>query len=679
MEPATTYRRIRPVAARAFSGRKRGRPFGYLDGITLETLLPTWQRLSTKIVGALLGFLLLALIAIGATLMLSWQLEGSSAAINETGTLRMHSYRLSMLLARLVNEAGSENMQPATVQELKAIEQTFDRLHRGDPQRPLLLPPTTRIQNGFHVIQDRWSNSMRPMATDVLRQEGVARHAAWQKYQAQVDSFVAEVDALVQLIERDSELRTFWLRSSQLALVAMALSGTVVLIYLMFLLIIEPIDRLQVGIQRMTEKDFSVRLQVESNDEFGQLTRGFNHMADRLEELYGSLEQRVQTKTAALADQNRELGLLYDSAAFLQRPQTLESMCDGFLQRITKYFGAAGGSVRVLDDKNGNLHMVVHKGISTGLAASEQCMKVGDCLCGEAVAKKISIVRDLRESDTSRGLLCAKEGFATISVFHIEAHEQHLGFFNLHFREPKIFSQREQALLETLGQLLGIAIENLRLATREREMAISEERNLVAQGLHDSIAQGLTFMNIQIQMLDDSLRSGNTEEAAEIVPALRSGVQESYEDVRELLLNFRSRLAEDDLLGALKTTVDKFRRQTGIEAEFIAEGNGPPFSREQQLQMLFIVQEALSNVRKHAMARRVEIRLDNRQDFSLTIRDDGIGFQFDSLHQKGENHVGINIMRERAQRIHASLAVSSEIGKGTTVSLQLPQEERRAA
>ncbi|HJV85085.1 MAG TPA: type IV pili methyl-accepting chemotaxis transducer N-terminal domain-containing protein [Noviherbaspirillum sp.] len=650
-----------------------------MQAMTLETNLPTWQRLSTKIVGALLGFLFLALIAIGATLLLSWQLEGSSAAINETGTLRMHNYRLSTFLARLVHEPGMQSMTLATETELKAIDDTFERLRRGDPQRPLLLPPTTRIQKGFQATHERWMKQMRPMAADVLQQEGQARIAAWRKYQASVDPFVAEIDSLVQLIERDSELRTFWLRSSQLALVAMALSGTVVLIYLMFLLIIEPIDRLRVGIQRMTQKDFGVRLQVESNDEFGQLTRGFNHMADRLEELYGSLEQRVQAKTAALADQNRELALLYDSAAFLQRPQTLESMCDGFLQRITQYFGAAGGSVRVLDEKHGNLHMVVHHGISSHLAVSEQCMKVGDCLCGEAVAKRISLVRDLRVASKSRNLPCAKEGFATISIFHIHAHEQHLGFFNLHFRDPKAFSQKEQALLETLGQVLGIAIENLRLATREREMAISEERNLVAQGLHDSIAQGLTFMNIQIQMLDDSLRTGNTAEAAEIVPALRSGVQESYEDVRELLLNFRSRLAEDDLIGALKTTIEKFRKQTGIDAQFIAEGNGPPFSREQQLQMLFIVQEALSNVRKHAMARHVEVRLHNHQDFALSIRDDGIGFQFDSLHQKGENHVGINIMRERAQRIHASLAVSSEIGKGTTVSLQLPQEERRAA
>jgi len=418
---------------------------------------------------------------------------------------------------------------------------------------------------------------------------------------------------------------------------------------------------------------------VERRDEFGELAQGFNQMADRLEGLYSGLEDRVKEKTEALRDQNRELALLYDSAAFLQRPQAAESMCEGFLQRICQYFNADGGSVRVLDDQRDNVHLLVQQGLSPALAEGEKCLKVGECLCGEAVEKKISIVHDLRQMDRANELQCHREGFSTVSIFHIRAHLQHLGFFNLHFRVPKTFTAREQALLETMGQLLGIAIQNLRLASREREMAISEERNLVAQGLHDSIAQGLTFLNLQVQMLEDSLHHGKIDEAEDIVPALRAGVQESYEDVRELLLNFRSRLAEGDLAGALEKTVEKFRLQTGAQVELSLDGQGAPFAREDQLQMLFIVQEALSNIRKHAMARKVEIRLADREDFMLSIRDDGIGFDADTLLRKGESHVGLNIMRERAQRIHASLDVASRKGEGTTVTLRLAREHRRAA
>lgn len=645
----------------------------------LIDIFPASQRLSTKIVGAMLGFLVLALIAIGSTLFLSWQLEGSSAAINEAGSLRMHSYRISLLLSRWINEPQQTAIKSAAEEELQAVDATFERLRKGDPQRPLFLPPTEKIHAEFDQVSAKWEEMLMPLARGMLKVDGSSRHALWQHYQPQIDGFVAEVDALVQMIERDSERRTFWLRSSQLALVGLALSGTVAIIYLMFLLIIEPVTRLQEGMQRMTEQDFEVRVPVESHDEFGQLSVGFNQMADRLQGLYKNLESRVKQKTAALEIQNRELALLYDSAAFLQRPQPVEALCEGFLQRISQYFQAEGASVRMLDASRGNLHMVAHQGISKALTEGEHCLKVGECLCGDAVTQKINVVHDLRRMDEAQKLQCHREGFATVSVFHIYAHQQHLGFFNLHFRAIKTFSKNEEALLDTLGQLLGVAIENLRLGAREREMAISEERNLVAQGLHDSIAQGLTFLNIQVQMLDDSLASGNAKEAAEVVPALRAGVQESYEDVRELLLNFRSRLAEGDLVRSLETTLEKFRRQTGIAAELQADADGSPFPREQQLQILFIVQEALSNIRKHAVAGRVEICLRDRQDFELTIHDNGIGFDAATLLQKGESHVGLNIMRERAQRIEAAFDVASVPGQGTTISLKLPREQRRAA
>jgi two-component system nitrate/nitrite sensor histidine kinase NarX len=402
-------------------------------------------------------------------------------------------------------------------------------------------------------------------------------------------------------------------------------------------------------------------------------------MADRLQALYGNLEARVNEKTAALEVQNRELALLYDCAAFLQRPQPVAAVCEGFIARISAYFKADGASVRVLDASRGNLHLVVHHGLSEALVESEHCLKVGDCLCGAAVAQKVTVVHDLRRIDSAHRMQCHRDGFTTVSIFHIHAQQQHLGFFNLHFRTAKSFNAGEQALLETLGQLLGVAIENQRLGAREREMAVSEERNLVAQGLHDSIAQGLNYLNLQVQMLDASLQDGKLGEVADIVPALRAGVKESYEDVRELLLNFRSRLDEGDLLGSLQSTVDKFRRQTGIAAELVADLDGAPFPREQQLQMVFIVQEALSNIRKHALASRVEVTLEDQQDFVLTIRDNGVGFDAGARQDKGGSHVGLHIMRERAQRIAATLRVDSTPGAGTTVVLQLAHKLRSMA
>ncbi|KAB8038503.1 type IV pili methyl-accepting chemotaxis transducer N-terminal domain-containing protein [Janthinobacterium aquaticum] len=628
-------------------------------------MISSWQKLSTKIVGALLGMLILALSAIACTLYLSWQLEGSSAAINETGRLRMQTYQLTLLLAG--------DARGTAQQQVAVIDDSLERIGRGDPQRPLFLPPTPTIKQEFARIKDGWHSELRPAA--LASNTSTQAHA----FELQAAAFVNQVNQLVRLIEQDSEQRTFWLRGSQLMLVGMAIVGTVTMIYLMFMLIIEPVTRLRMGMQRMKERDFSVRLAVESNDEFGQLASGFNQMADRLQALYGNLEEGVRSKTATLEYRNRELALLYESSAFLQRPQPLEALCGGFMERIVAYFDADGSTVRVLDLDRGNLHMVVHHGLSEELVASEHCLKVGDCLCGTAVEQKVAKVHDMRRIDKAHELRCHREGFATVSVFQIHAHEQQLGFFNLHFRHARAFSARELALLETLGQLLGVALENLRLAAREREMAISEERNLVAQGLHDSIAQSLNFLNLQVQMLDDSVRKERYGEVEAIVPALQAGIKESYDDVRELLLNFRSRLMEDDLIGSLRAALDKFRRQTGIAAELLADVDGAPFPREQQLQLLFIVQEALSNIRKHAQATHVEVRLADDQDFALTVSDNGVGFDMAEVLERAESHVGIHIMRERAQRIAATFEVHAQPGGGTTVELHLAREQRRAA
>ena len=645
--------------------------------MTIDSPIPARSKLATKIVGALVGLLSLALVAISFTLYLSWQLEGSSAAINDAGSLRMSSVRLSNLLLRAGD--GDTVARDGAVRLVDDIAGTLTLLRQGDPRRPLQLPDTQAISGDFDQLTQHWRGQLRPAALALLDLTGAARQAAMGRFERDTDAFVAKTDALVLLIERDGATRTFWLRASQLALLALALGGTSGLVYLMLGLIIAPLRRLQGGMRRMKEKDFAVRLAVHGTDEFGQLAHGFNQMADRLKTDYDSLERAVAFKTDALETQNRELALLYDASAFLQHPQALEPLCQGLLARICEYFEADGGAVRLLDASRNNLHMVVQQGMAPVLVAHEQCIKVGDCLCGQAALRKVAVVHDLRQVDPARALACHSRGFATLSVFHICAQQVHLGFFNLHFRQPKTFSAREHSLLVTLGQLLGTAVENLRLGAREREMAVWEERNLVAQGLHDSIAQGLNFLNLQVQMLDQSVKDQKLDDVAEIVPLLRAGVQQSYEDVRELLHNFRSRLAEGNLIVSLETTIDKFRRQTGIEAELVADVDGAPFPPEQQLQLLFIVQEALSNVRKHADASSVVVRLEDRDGFTLSVTDDGDGFDPAQLDDKGDVHIGIHIMRERAHRIDAALAVTSAPGSGTSITLTLPQAQRRAA
>lgn len=231
-----------------------------------------------------------------------------------------------------------------------------------------------------------------------------------------------------------------------------------------------------------------------------------------------------------------------------------------------------------------------------------------------------------------------------------------------------IYATLEQRVEE---KTRSIEAKNRELAALDKEMAVSEERNLLAQELHDSIAQSLAFLNIQVQLLQDDLQKDQIAEAMKGLAQIREGVQESYDDVRELLVHFRTRIGNTDLETAIRSALDKFEGQTGIKTAFTMHGSVPLLQPEQVLQVMHIVQESLSNVRKHAKASQVDVALGCTEKCVIDIHDNGVGF--DAAHDAGDSHVGLRIMRERAHRIGAELSFDSKPDKGTRICLILPE------
>jgi two-component system nitrate/nitrite sensor histidine kinase NarX len=151
---------------------------------------------------------------------------------------------------------------------------------------------------------------------------------------------------------------------------------------------------------------------------------------------------------------------------------------------------------------------------------------------------------------------------------------------------------------------------------------------------------------------------------------LDTGLRESIGDVRELLVHFRTRTNTDDIALALQETLQKFQHQTGLPTTLQVQGHGLPLPADVQVQVLHVLQEALSNVRKHAGATQVGIEVHKGARWRFSVRDNGIGF--DTGHNRGESHVGMKIMSERAARIGAEVTVRSVPGQGATVTLTLP-------
>ena len=636
-------------------------------------ILESPQRLSNKITGLLVAFFLVAVLAIGTTLAVSWQLEGSAAAINDAGSQRMRSYRLGYLAQK-----GERDLDAGLAGEMRSEMSHFERiledLVQGDPVRPMAPPRDAEVAAGIQTIQAAWWGTGRLILEDYLTAgDDRSRADIARRYGAWVAGFVADIDALVSRMEHNYAFNTNLLRTVQIVLLALALVGTAILIRFFFVLVIRPLDQLYDGIRRMAGDDFSVRLPVETRDEFGVVTSGFNRMAEHLQQLYGTLEERVAAKTSSLEERNLELGLLYEVTAFLNEPASIESLCAGFLQRVKAATQATAGSVRLCSGDADDLFLVAHEGLSEHFLACEQAIRHGECACGEALASGIPLVVDvLKPLQRMSRQTCLEEGWATTTAFTISHNKQVLGIFNLYFREHQELSKPEICLLETLGQHLGVAVENQRLRSRDRELAVSEERNLLAQELHDSIAQGLAFLNIQVQLLQDSLDKQRPGEVQATVDQIREGVKESYEDIRELLVHFRTRVSQADLDAAIRNSLDRFAGQTGIATTFSAIGKRAPLEPDEQVQVMHIVQESLSNIRKHAQATQVEVKVERSADGTvIAVSDNGIGFAAGGHDDPTGRHVGLKIMQERARRVGGRCTVASAPGQGTRVELAL--------
>jgi len=635
-------------------------------------------KLSRKIVGMLVAFFLVATLAIGLTLMLSWQLEGVAAAINDAGSQRMRSYRIANLMARDLKEPVAAR-SAALQAELNLFDKVLLDLQQGDPARPLSEPRNGEVQQLLSAVDGDWRNSLRPLAQRYLAVAAAERETALDRFDSELEPFVGKINELVLAMERSYARDTNLLRTVQGLLVVLALIGTAILIRFFIRLVIRPVGVLHAGMRRMIGNDLSVRLPANSDDELGGLARGFNQMAEHLQTVHGTLEDLVAAETKSLAERNRELGILYEVTSLLSEPVPLEVLCQSFLDRIKTALGADAGAVRLYMPESQKLYLVTHEGLSEAFLKRERELNCGECLCGDVIQNGMPAVFDTINPPVGMKLgSCIREGFATATAFSIVHGKRRLGVYNLYFLQTHPVSAQEKHLLETLGKHLGVAIENQRLISREMELAVSEERNLLAQELHDSIAQGLAFLNIQVQLLQDSLKKGRAEEALQTAGQLREGVQESYDDVRELLVHFRTRVLQSDLDSAITSALEKFEGQTGIATTFEQIGVGAPLAPTDEIQIMHIIQESLSNIRKHAAARQVRLTVTRRlEGTEIEIQDDGRGF--DTVNEPNvlsDRHVGLKIMRERAHRVGGECRIASEIGAGTRVTLSLPRENR---
>lgn len=611
--------------------------------------------LGTKLAMVGAPFLLLALLSTVATLWVSWQLDGGAAAVNEAGRMRMQSYRMALSIG-----TGETS---ALAGQVKEFDQSLSTLRHGDPERPLFVSWDDTVRARFTTVEQDWS-SFRSRWIE-------ARPSVLRDLRAETVAFASHIDAFVMAIEDHMAHWTAMLHLLQMSMLVLAILGAAVLLYTGYLFVLEPVGQLKQAIEKIQSGDFDARVESGTSDEFGTLADGFNGMAEHLQSMYRNLEHKVAEKTAQLEEKRERLEGLYEVTALAAKANSLDELAQGFAKSISRIARADGVALRWSDQANQRYLMLAAQGLPTSMVDGELCIDQGDCHCGLASAAVGLRVIPIQTVNDSALQHCAKAGFETVVNIPIHLHQRLMGEVDLFFHARVNPSAAERSLLEALSSHLAGAMENLRLNALEKEAAVSQERHLLARELHDSIAQSLAFLKIQVQLMRDAVQSGSAAEIKQVLEEIDIGVRESYGDVRELLLHFRTRANAEDIEPALATTLRKFEHQSAIKTSLSMQGQGMPLSPDLQIQVLHIVQEALSNVRKHARASQVWLDVQQQPAWRFEVRDDGVGFN-PGTDQLDETHVGIRIMSERAQRIGAALDVISTPGHGSSIVLTLP-------
>ena len=359
----------------------------------------------------------------------------------------------------------------------------------------------------------------------------------------------------------------------------------------------------------------------------------------------------------------REVEIIASITESLNSAPTVQAALERTLEVIARELGLDTGWVWLVDPETGHIYSAAARNLPPYLQEPVR-MTGGSCWCieqfreGDLDASNVDVmgcsrlrpaVRERRD-DLTRGIA----HHASVPLYF---QDKPLGIMNVTAPEMRRLSARELRLLSMIGFQLGVAIERARLADESAVHARADERTRLAREIHDTIAQSLTAIALEIE-------AGDSDEALRITRA-------TLEEARRSVMNLRAEpLAGKPLAQALAWLVREFTSQSGIRVSLdTAHACELPLAVEAELYR--IAEQALANVRQHARAKTVNLTLRcTRRAATMTVEDDGIGF---SPRRIPDDRHGLRGMRERARLAGGTLRITSRVNNGTKITATIPR------
>lgn len=393
---------------------------------------------------------------------------------------------------------------------------------------------------------------------------------------------------------------------------------------------------------------------------------------------FGALFTGLQTIEERLTRQNRELLGLHRAAVDIHGDLSLESVLQKVVDQACSLVDARYGAISVIDEV-GEIRSFVTAGLGPEMRARIGSPPVGRGLLGVPlkVGQRIR-VSNIQDDPRSAGFPEHHPVMRSLLGVPILCKGNDRGHLYVTEKETGLeFSAEDEETLVRFATTAAIAIDNARLHQRLRDLAVAEERVRIAREMHDGLAQVLAYVNAKAQAVREYLGKGNQDQARAQLDQLAVAARDVLTDVREGILALRTQTGPDRGLGeTVDAFITRWEDQSGIEGE-VEYDPDLRLSPTVELQLLRIVQEALSNVRKHSGATRAQVelkRVDSR--LLVDVRDDGHGFDPEAIRQGDSPRFGLAIMRERAASIGGTIGFDSEPGRGARVHVEVPLVEQ---
>lgn len=385
----------------------------------------------------------------------------------------------------------------------------------------------------------------------------------------------------------------------------------------------------------------------------------------------------VEEMQERLRRQNRELLALHDAALDVTADLSLEIVLKKVVEQARNLVGARYGALSVVDRDNHILSFIT-AGITPEQRAAIGPPPVGHGLLGVVLHEGQRLrLEDLTKHARSHGFPPNHPPMHSLLAVPIPCKGPFLG--NLYLTEKfetGTFTQDDEDTLERFALQAALAIDNAHLHEQVADLAVAQERLRIAHEMHDGLAQVLGYVNTKVQAAEMYIKREKSEEAGAQLRELASAARQAYSDVRESIIGLRTLPGGDqNFEGVIREYIERWQEMSGISVALSVE-TGVQLRPTHELQLVRIVQEALTNVRKHAKAARarVEIRREG-QSIVAVISDDGVGFNAGARARGEFPQFGLSTMKERAESIGGSLVIESTPGSGTTVRFVLPLHE----